>query len=101
MSNITNRGHTIVIGAGVAGLAASRMLSGPYGKVTILEARNRIGGRINTVRPPGWHVPVEGGAEFIHGEPSAIWEGVRVAGLAAYEVSERRWHLTEQGLRLS
>ena len=41
-----------VIGAGVAGLAAAQSLSAPGVNVRILEARNRIGGRIYTLRDP-------------------------------------------------
>uniref|UniRef100_A0A8C8YFN1 Amine oxidase n=1 Tax=Prolemur simus TaxID=1328070 RepID=A0A8C8YFN1_PROSS len=46
----------IVVGAGVAGLVAARVLSDAGHKVTILEANNRIGGRIFTYRDPktGW-----------------------------------------------
>jgi phytoene dehydrogenase-like protein len=45
--------HTVdvvIIGAGVAGLAAGRRLTEAGVRVTVLEARNRIGGRIHTLR---------------------------------------------------
>lgn len=57
---------TIIIGAGAAGLAAGQMLQGAGHEVLILEAMNRIGGRIHTSSFAG--LPVELGAEFIHGE---------------------------------
>ena len=38
-------------------------------RVIVLEARPRIGGRIDTQRLPGWPAPVEAGAEFVHGRP--------------------------------
>src|SRR5436190_8569853 len=62
----------LVIGAGVAGLAAARLLRDRGHEVAILEARDRIGGRIHTVRARGWPVPVEAGAEFVHGKPPAL-----------------------------
>jgi monoamine oxidase len=56
-----------VIGAGAAGLSAARELSQAGLRVTVLEARGRIGGRILTLRDPRSPVPLELGAEFIHG----------------------------------
>jgi len=58
---------TLIIGAGMAGLAAARDLMDAQETVTILEARNRIGGRVYTNRDFA-NVPVEFGAEFIHGD---------------------------------
>ncbi|MGA0946557.1 MAG: FAD-dependent oxidoreductase [Candidatus Nanopelagicales bacterium] len=55
----------IVIGAGIAGAAAARSLADAGTRVTVLEARNRIGGRIDSNR--SWGVPVELGAAWIHG----------------------------------
>jgi monoamine oxidase len=56
----------VVIGAGIAGLSAARTLHEGGLNVQIVEARSRIGGRIDTVRPTGWPVPVERGANWIH-----------------------------------
>lgn len=61
-------GRVIVVGAGVAGLAAGRALREARVPFVILEARDRIGGRIWTNRPRTLDVPVELGAEFTHGE---------------------------------
>ena len=55
----------VVIGAGVAGLAAAQALRGAGATVTVLEARDRIGGRIET--DSSWGVPVELGAAWVHG----------------------------------
>jgi monoamine oxidase len=63
----------IVIGAGTAGLAATRTLQHAVCKVLTLEARDRLGGRILT----DWSFasyPVELGAEFVHGEKVHTWE---------------------------
>jgi monoamine oxidase len=35
-----------------------------------LEGADRIGGRIRTIRRPDWSLPLELGAEFVHGRPS-------------------------------
>ena len=56
----------LVIGAGLAGLAAARRLADVGVHVTILEARDRVGGRVHTVRDPRLPIPVELGAEFVH-----------------------------------
>ena len=71
----------IVIGAGAAGLAAARALCEAGAGVVILEARGRIGGRIFTLRRKGWPLPIELGAEFVHGRPPETFEIVEEAGL--------------------
>jgi monoamine oxidase len=55
----------VVVGAGVAGLSCARSLVGAGARVTVVEARGRIGGRVWTDRSAG--VPVERGAGWIHG----------------------------------
>jgi monoamine oxidase len=57
----------IVIGAGASGLMAAHDLSHKGIEVVVLEAENRIGGRIHTFVPPGFSNHIEAGAEFIHG----------------------------------
>jgi len=55
----------LVIGAGIAGLRAAEVLVAAGRRVIVLEARDRLGGRIYTDR--SWGVPVELGASWIHG----------------------------------
>jgi len=55
----------IVIGAGVAGLAAARLLAGAGRRVIVLEARDRIGGRLHTERADGRVTDL--GGSWIHG----------------------------------
>lgn len=60
-------GETVaVIGAGAAGLRAAATLRDRGFTVVVLEARDRIGGRIATVRPNGWPIPIELGASWVH-----------------------------------
>jgi monoamine oxidase len=60
-----------VIGAGAAGLAAAAELARRGCSVCLLEARDRIGGRIWTRYEPDLPVPLELGAELVHGRPAA------------------------------
>lgn len=83
----------VVIGAGVAGLAAFRELSQAGCNVVCLEARNRIGGRILTAHDPSSPLPVELGAEFIHGRPPETWQVVTNAHLLVYDCEENTVHL--------
>lgn len=55
----------LVVGAGMAGLSAARTLADAGRPVRIIEARDRIGGRVCTDR--GWGTPLDLGASWIHG----------------------------------
>jgi monoamine oxidase len=72
----------VVIGAGAAGLAAADALSRAGRSVLVLEARDRIGGRVWTRRMPGIPVPVELGGEFVHGEAKITHRLAKAAGLS-------------------
>jgi monoamine oxidase len=72
----------LVVGAGMAGLAAARLLAEAGRKVLVLEARDRVGGRIRTLRDRG--EVLELGAEFIHGHPPELWELIHEAGLETF-----------------
>jgi monoamine oxidase len=81
----------IIIGAGAAGLMAAYELSKAGKKVLVLEGRNRIGGRIFTIKGPHFSKPVEGGAEFIHGHLPVTFELLRKAGLSYYQTGGDTW----------
>ena len=83
--------NVVVIGAGVAGLAAARRLVAAGCDVTIVEARERIGGRVWTLHEPGLGVPIELGAEFVHGGAPAVYAMARDAGLAVIDVAGEPW----------
>ena len=76
----------VVVGAGVAGLAAARTLAEAGRDVALLEARDRVGGRIHTVAAADGGLPVELGAEFIHGLPPELISLVDEAGLTRFEL---------------
>src|SRR5215813_8643053 len=83
----------LIIGAGVAGLAAARAIATAGFGVTILEARDRTGGRVHTVQDPKLPVPIELGAEFIHGRPPETFELARKAPLLLCELPQRHWQI--------
>ncbi len=73
--------NVLVIGAGIAGLTAARLLADSDVDVTVLEARDRIGGRTHTVDLAG--SPVDLGASWIHGPyGNPLTDAVRAAGLS-------------------
>ncbi len=88
----------IILGAGAAGLSAAIELTRAGLVVNVIEARNRIGGRIFTLRDPVCDAPIELGAEFIHGKPPEIWDLLHRSSLHAKEVSGDIWCLREDKL---
>lgn len=86
------RTDVVIIGAGVAGLAAARRLHERGVRVLVLEARGRIGGRILTVRDKRTPMPIELGAEFLHGDAPEVREIADAARLTAVSIEGDRWH---------
>ena len=81
----------LVLGAGAAGLMAAAELAAAGRSVLVLEARDRVGGRIWTRQEPGLAVPVELGAEFIHGEAPVTMGLLRRFGGAAVDTEGAHW----------
>jgi monoamine oxidase len=79
-----------VLGGGVAGLAAARGLAAAGLRVALLEALDRLGGRVHTLHDPAWPLPVELGAEFID-VPGPAWDALRLAGGTAYRSAGGFW----------
>lgn len=79
-----DRFDTIVVGAGVAGLTAGRLLAGAGQRVLVLEARDRIGGRVVSERRDGFVTDL--GASWIHGvDGSPVAAAVAAFGLRTVE----------------
>ena len=74
----------IVVGAGAAGLVATRDLTRAGARVLLLEARDRLGGRIWTRHTP--EGPIELGAEFVHGADPEVLGIAKEAGLPLHEL---------------
>ncbi|PZA06245.1 MULTISPECIES: FAD-dependent oxidoreductase [unclassified Meiothermus] len=79
---------TLVLGAGVAGLAAAQELRRANHQVTVLEARDRVGGRIHTNRSFA-AVPIELGAEFIHSSQVPTWALAQTFQLRTYPINQQ------------
>lgn len=76
----------IVVGAGISGLMAMRELRRAGLNVCVLEAGAVAGGRCATIQEPGFDVPVETGAEFIHANAKITFRLLKEASIHAEEV---------------
>lgn len=86
----------IIIGAGASGLACAAALAAAGRDVIVLEARERIGGRVHTIREPGLALPIELGAEFVHGLSREILEIVDDAGLLLVDTGGRPYRSADR-----
>lgn len=91
----------IIIGGGAAGLMAARELSREGLKVVLLEARNRLGGRINTLYDAGFSIPVEAGAEFLHGIVPFTKQLMDECGLKSADMEGEMWEWEKGELKLN
>lgn len=85
-----------VIGAGMAGLTAARALAEAGKRTVLLEASERVGGRVWTSMSSEGALPAELGAEFAHGKPEPTLALAREAGVPLIDwrlaLSRRRSH---------
>ncbi|MCU1569318.1 MAG: oxidoreductase [Naasia sp.] len=91
-----------VIGAGAAGAAAARRLTTYGHEVTVLEARDRVGGRIWTTQTESWPVPVERGAAWVRGADAASLSArLESLGIATAPVADPALLVSGAGLAQS
>jgi monoamine oxidase len=83
--------HFLIVGAGAAGLMTASELARAGKRVTILEARDRCGGRIYPLPAEEFGYPAEGGAEFVHGAASVTRALMRQARVSLLPREGTRW----------
>jgi len=90
----------IVAGAGLAGLMAARELEAAGAEVTVLEARDRVGGRVHTIRD-GFHAgqSAEAGADLIESEQNHVMDLAKELGVKPVPILRRGWGFYGQDKR--
>lgn len=91
----------IIVGAGICGLAAARDLARAGRSVLVLEARDRVGGRICTLGDNRFSIPVERGAEFIHGKPKLTASLIKEAHVETTLAGGETWEVRRGSLQPS
>ncbi len=93
--SVRNEDEFVIVGAGAAGLMAARELARAGKRVTLLEARDRCGGRIETLPAAEFGYGAEGGAEFVHGAASHTRALMREARLSLTPASGTAWYAAD------
>jgi len=88
------------VGAGMAGVTAARDCARAGLDVVVVEASDRVGGRIHSNRELADHA-VEQGAEFVHTAEADTWPEVRAAGLETIRCNPSEGYLLSIGGRRS
>ncbi|HEY6955840.1 MAG TPA: FAD-dependent oxidoreductase [Flavisolibacter sp.] len=92
----------IIIGSGAAGLMAALELAQAGKRIAVVEAKDHVGGRAHTILDSCFQLPVELGAEFVHGNLELTNLLLKKAGAHQYKVKGDIWQnedgsLNEQG----
>ena len=96
-ATVSTTADVVIIGAGAAGLAAARELTARDLTCIVVDARDRVGGRIHTIREPASPTPIELGAEFVHGGAPITRRLAREGRLTLYDVAGDRFQSDGRG----
>jgi len=88
---VSSEQSVLILGAGAAGLAAARDLAAAGIEVIVIEARDRVGGRVHTQHNSSV-IPVELGAEFVHGQHPQLLQIIENSGRPLCDVTHRHWY---------
>jgi len=88
---VSSEQSVLILGAGAAGLTAARDLAAAGIEVIIIEARDRVGGRVHTHHSSSV-IPVELGAEFVHGRHPQLLQVIENSGQPLCDVTHRHWY---------
>ncbi len=88
-----DKADVIIIGGGASGLAAGKEIAKAGKKVCVLEARNRLGGRIHTLNFTGFSTHIEAGAEFVHGDTPATKSLFKEGGIEFYSTAGKYYRV--------
>jgi monoamine oxidase len=86
-----SRVRVVIAGAGLAGLAAARYLERAGADVTIVEARDRVGGRVHTLRGFAEGQTVEAGADLIEAGQTDVLGLAAGLGLETVRILRKGW----------
>ncbi|HXS36600.1 MAG TPA: FAD-dependent oxidoreductase, partial [Flavipsychrobacter sp.] len=89
----------IVVGAGACGLMAAYELCKEGYKITVLEAQNRLGGRIYTEYNTASSTHTELGAEFVHGDLPVTLNLLKQAGINYHKTKGEMWRVRYDELK--
>jgi len=88
----------VIVGAGATGLMAAWELVQTGKRTAVMEAKDYVGGRIHTIQDDKFELPVELGAEFVHGDLELTNLLLKKAGVETYEVKGDIWQNEDNSL---
>src|SRR5258705_9094156 len=91
ITGVSSEQSVLILGAGAAGLAAARDLAAAGFQVMLIEARDHVGGRVHTHHNSSL-IPVELGAEFVHGQHPQLLQIIENSGRPLCDVTHRQWY---------